>query len=114
MEEQLISFKTAKLAKEKGFDIATIHRYDEFGQIVEGMVFSNREIYAPTQSLLQKWLREKHKIHIWTIMTGAEIFTTHLLHDYWTHVHREKGRIKEFDTHEMALEKGLQIALKLI
>jgi hypothetical protein len=43
MEDQIISFETAELAKEK---------YLETG------------VYPPSQSLLQKWLREKHGIRI--------------------------------------------------
>lgn len=64
MEEQLITFETAKLAKEKGFDVETNHRYLK-GEIVKND-FTNKtfgyplnEIHeAPTQSLLQKWLRK--------------------------------------------------------
>jgi Mg2+/Co2+ transporter CorB len=48
MTDQLISFETAKLAKEKGFNIKH-YWYNDI---------------RPTQSLLQKWLREKHGIHI--------------------------------------------------
>ena len=68
MEEQLISFETAKLAKEKGFTYA-YEFYDKEGNIVDfgivgGWTDCHDENYAaPTQSLLQKWLREKHDIH---------------------------------------------------
>ena len=66
MKEQLISFSTAKLAKEKGFD-----NYDVANYYREGINYALnnsgtstiKEVGnypAPTQSLLQKWLREKH------------------------------------------------------
>lgn len=82
MQEYLISFETAKLAKEKGFNIEvkTYFDFKKFGiKPVEffGKLNANdltkwdddlrqntsaNYISAPTQSLLQKWLREKHKI----------------------------------------------------
>lgn len=92
MKEQIISVETARLLKEKGFDEKCYSTYDKFGHVdwlsVEkqsGFGFSSdeykewlfefdysdmkkedREFYilAPTQSLAQKWLREKHKLHL--------------------------------------------------
>ena len=69
MKDELVSFKVAKLAKEKGFNYA-YEFYDKDGKLEEfGMVSgwcnSTDENYpAPTQSLLQKWLRDKFKIYI--------------------------------------------------
>jgi len=50
MEERLISFETAVLASNKGYH-----------PILLGYNFRDK---LPTQSLLQKWLREIHKIDI--------------------------------------------------
>ena len=75
MKEQLISFKTAKLAKEKGFDVSVDRYYDFIGDTCSNMGMINfnvskSELYsAPTQSLLQKWLRENHTIHCVSIPT---------------------------------------------
>ena len=77
MEEQLITFETAKLAKEKGFksDNPTteyvpaflIHEFEGFhylGEIQEED-YNREDFYlAPTQSLLQKWFRDIHNINI--------------------------------------------------
>ena len=69
MKDELVSFKVAKLAKEKGFNYA-YEFYDKDGELEEfGMVggwssSTNENYPSPTQSLLQKWLREKHNIHI--------------------------------------------------
>ena len=63
MKEELISFETAKLAKEVGFDCVTNKYYTpNSGKLVYGIgpVVVNIRIKAPTQSLLQHWLREKH------------------------------------------------------
>ena len=52
MEDTLISFETAKLAKEKGFD---------FIYIIDNELTNHSLI---TQSLLAKWLREVHNCFI--------------------------------------------------
>lgn len=71
MEDQLISFETAKLAKEKGFEEKTKTWYNFSGLSVSGeqsQYPSNDKRFPsysrPTQSLLQRWLREKHRIDI--------------------------------------------------
>jgi len=72
MGEQLINLETAKLAKEKGFNIKTKHWYDQTDCLnpVRGargsMVYENVG-YAPTQSLLAKWLRDVHGIDVFVI-----------------------------------------------
>ena len=72
MQETLVTFETAKLAKEKNFNIPCDARWwMEFGswrESKQGAVkCKNSEEYSisrPTQSLLQKWLREVHNIHL--------------------------------------------------
>lgn len=64
MKEDLISFDTAKLAKEAGFpqDILGMSWYNKDGKISN--LSLGTDIKAPTQSLLQKWLREIYNIYI--------------------------------------------------
>ena len=92
MKEQLISFETAKLAKEKGFNEETFgHHYIDnnddhlfphaitgfnealkWNSILEDSFFKalyrgleiKEIISVPTQSFLQQWLREKHNIYV--------------------------------------------------
>ena len=124
MEEQLISFETAVLAKEKGFKIPTPVMYkgnersyghnNEWGideKRLDGeFPYRNQQWYSiPTQSGLQKWLREKHNIHLiaykninidgydWCFITTDGI-----------------TNINSYKTYEEAYEIGLQEALKLI
>lgn len=119
MKEQLISFKTAKLAKEKGFEefcayyynIKTktlkIHMYDDNPNVISLQTSKNAAliISAPTQSLLQKWLRVKHNIHSDSFFNGNNFTYAINCHKDW-----KSG----FKTYEQALGKGLQAALKLI
>jgi len=131
MEEQIISFPTAKLAKEKQFDLNTFNGYDSNSVIQEYFTYQSYalgepeinlatfkqkwEYQAPTQGLLQRWLREKHNINIvitsdfkdfgWALkdMTYEEIYKDHS--DFWRY---------GYDSYEQALEAALFEALYLI
>ena len=121
MEEQLISFDTAKLAKEKRFlkewtDLA----YKKDDQKLYGDTGIYTDYPAPTQSLLAKWLREIHKIFINIIYDGNdEVFRVQIVkqNNYNTRkvlFIKKEDYIIEFFTYEEAMEKGLQEALKLL
>ena len=133
MEEQLVSFETAKLAKEKGFDINVnyfISQYSKDGGIVfsESVESDNYNssnwntdvrislLSRTTQSLLAKWLREVHNFHI-SINVGLP-HKAHIM--YYSNVikfgkeHKSKYRSVFYKTYEEALEIGLQEALKLV
>ena len=71
--EDYVSFETAKLLKEKGFDEATTGFYPIVGKAKESFhkgalyrwnYFSDRGIAAPTLQMAMKWLREVHNIDI--------------------------------------------------
>lgn len=134
MKEQKVSFETAKLAKEKGFDEPTYAWYAELNytlpkrELVESGkngisqwfrnsdVNGDRFISSPTQSLLQKYLREKYGI---IVTSDPVIGLSYLKYSYniykkdniW---HVIKFTAKQWDTYEEALEEGLQEGLKLI
>ena len=125
MKESLITFDTAKLAKEKGFDVECETYWANYytgeprnklkllkRSLCESTI-SFMEWQAPTQSLLQKWLREKHDLHILIGlgMTGLPKYDVSLFNSKKIH-----NFIREDNdyTYEQALEKGLQEALKLI
>jgi hypothetical protein len=108
MQEQLISFETAKLANKKGFFEFTEKRYNKKGTFDYSKSWS---ISASTQSLLQKWLREEHNIHVTLTLTSYS-------NEYMYEICRkEKSPIKQKElnfTYEEALEKGLLEGLKLV
>jgi len=116
MKEQLISFETAKLAKDKGYHIFVNYCYDINNHINS---YSGKETYplylAPSQSLLQKWLREDHKIDI-TIhrsfsMTNSYHYCIIVDCDYET---EDQQSCTPGRSYEEVLEQGLLEALKLI
>ena len=126
MEDTRVTFETAKLAKEKGFFQETnrleIPYYNYKGEFkgdvsdwrirkyIRGENTSDIEfVSAPTQSLLAKWLREEHNIHLIAYkninIDGYD----------WCYITTDGiTNINSYKTYEEAYEIGLQEALKLI
>lgn len=118
MVDKLISLETAKLAKEKGFDELCAHTYAD-----DNFVTNYKWLSAPTQSLLQKWLREKYYIHIYVVPYGdtvswilANIGYTNRKTDEYRLISLIKDKYDKikFKSYEEAVEIALQEALKLI
>lgn len=139
LEEQLISFETGKLAKEKGFNIPCKYFYKEkyintieYEVVHDGHLeanwnenfkYSPAECSAPTQSLLQKWLRELHGVDIHITRNKpsyreyrVEIYKVDNTPNYiYFQINEENSKFcKWFDDYEEALEASLLEALKLI
>ena len=129
MKEQLITFETANLAKKKRFDWECRDFINETqdGNLVEDSLLENYNnmphlISFPTQSLLQKWLREVHHIVIDNTCYFSLTKFTLKLHTFENgefigtvidSVRDVKNRVT-YKSYEEALEEGLQEALKLI
>ena len=86
MKEQLVTFEVAKLAKEKGFDwIESDNKwYDNVGHPEVSSQGYHQEINSyrtsiPTQSLLQKWLREEHKISVTVFSSSQESWSVKVM-----------------------------------
>ena len=124
IHDEICTYEVAKLAKEKGFRERCIeHYYDDTKDLYRS---SNPQCYnwggntsdAPTQSLLQRWLRVEKNIHIeiiaiasgyyWCInkTNGTSITDSDVL-DRFTN--ENSGR---FDTYELALEDALKYTLE--
>jgi len=119
MQEQLISFETARLAKEKGFDLIPYLTIDNENPKNLNSNYNPRE-YQPwyfqiTQSLLQKHLREVNKI---IVQVECNYYDDELGWNTYsvTIFHRTHNKTTEcfYRTYEEALEVGLVEALKLI
>ena len=136
MEERLILHETAVVAKEKGFDWDCYNEYHSKGysyregkpgystvtikkgqleRAGEGQVFRNLNdnFSAPTQSLLQKWLREEHNIDVAILPWKDHCVDVNDKHTYRPMIYKVKT-FGEYATYEDALEVGLLEALKLI
>ena len=117
MEEQLVSFETAKILmnlnahKDKDLRSATKKSY-----IIHRPTGELLQFIAPPQAILQKWLREKYNIHIMIDRLDRQLATktigyTYILFDY---IGADEPNETIFKTYEEALEQALQEALNLI
>ena len=139
MQDQLISFQLAKLAKEKGLDLNLSNFYcsnykglctesEEF-LLVESLPnviydcnneFDEGERYSsPTQSLLQKWVREKYNLIVLSVPfydnTSGECVLKGYVYSIFNSSSFEPDiSDSDFKTYEDALEAGLIDALNLI
>lgn len=134
MKEQRITFETAKLAKEKGFKEYTFYRYvlgynsikedkelkpwfkEDSMYLLRGVDNSQPHLcVAPTQSLLQKWLREKFHIYCRVATNSLTChFPMNEIADVDGTQMKGPSPLVIYKTYEEALEIGLQEALKLI
>ena len=119
IHKEICTYEVCKLAKEKGFDVQTFDWYDYTGNYHKGFIPHElhecpryKEYYAPTQSLLQRWLREEKKWNIVVRMYEDKGY-------YWF-IQNSKGQLQEsyftyademFPTYELALEDALKYAL---
>ena len=126
IEESYVSFETAKMLKDVGFDVPCISQYMQNGFRWNGgslkKVNSNEyeSVFScPTQALAAKWLREVHGIvvdvtFIPPLFDGVnwQYFIGNMDDMVW------KGDFEPSDqkyaSYEAALETGLQEAIKLI
>jgi len=139
MKDEIISYETANLAKEKGFNIPTRNfyadeswnddklyacnevGYPDFTNDMESDHGFGDIILTPTQSQLQRWLREVHDLDVspyphytnkWRFTIQEFNFRHHRGH-FGVCVTKDWSGINP-TTYEQALELGLQDALKLI
>lgn len=136
MEETKIQFDTAKLAKEKGFDLKVNSWYTLFHkQLIEtnnkldfnSFIVTKETTYhsssysAPTQSLLQKWLRKTYEIEVevtrdidWANEIHSETYNVSVCDIRLNFQSKENYYQGNIQSYEEALEIGLQEALNKI
>ena len=123
MQDTLIGYETAFLAKQRGFDEICYtnvwknecYTHSEFA--ASNSDYTTIRCSAPTQSLLQKWLREKYNIFV-TVDINAycnNIYSASVL----SLSSKNQGELlldgfTMYKIYEEALEQGLREALKLI
>jgi hypothetical protein len=134
MKERLVSFDVALIASEKEFNHVKANCYGdnmaydtgfEKGKLIQSGNALNY-ILAPTQSLLQKWLRDEFDIFVSVkrIPTGSDEWDFSYAIEYLPRDKRDvKRRCLEFmnsytsqrwNNWEDALEEGLKEGLKFI
>ena len=119
--EQYVTYETAKMLKEAGFDVPVYDFWNYIGEHVEGRSDraadynrENHQTSRPTQSLAARWLREYCGIHV-SIEPYANMWHWILWKINGTFISNSSKVVKkEFESYEEAMEAGLQEALKLI
>lgn len=139
IHEEICTYEVCKLAKEKGFNCKVYNYYQatkHYCETLRGIELhsvlwkletddcysrynksSEDVVSAPTQSLLQRWLREEKNIHIEIIATASGYYwcvnktngTSITDSDVLNRGTNEGGC---FDTFELALEDALKYALE--
>ena len=119
IEEEYVSFETAKLAKGKGFEEPCKYFYAEVldkaikWECVGDIISTKKnEFLCPTQSLLARWLREKHNIHV---CVGFCVIWRYVIIPITDKITADWSTSKkDYSTYDDAMEEGLKEALKLI
>lgn len=129
MSNKLIKFKTAVLAKEKGYDVPVNNYYDEISGLDNGdgdceFICLNHNKYeklhsAPTLWELHEWLRDKHSIRVFPTQKvsgdyGFEIYVPNEENPIGMPFKRISPFTWHYDTYDAALDAGLREGLKQI
>ena len=143
MEDEIVSFETAMLLKEKGFNEPCTYYYEDdelyklgyyhgdgtgFARnnspINDRLLCEEMQCTAPTQSLAQKWLREHLECHMFVIPSlqeGNIIYYVHIIKYsnkiYYGHnliLKDSNASTMTFTSYEDAIEAGLKYCLKSI
>ena len=124
IEEQFVSFDTARMLKEAGFDVPCTSQYTE-GKCIWNVGYPynfNQDEFGysrPTQALAARWLREVHRI-----VVDVAYIPPHVGRDVWQYfvggmddmvwAGDYESSDRKYETYEEAMEVGLQEAIKLI
>lgn len=123
MTEELVTLETAKMLRKKGFNEYCKNVIDINNIPRETLYRINDDLpkqcfSQPTQSIVQKWLREVKNLHIeiYRNACGYGYIIVKANNGTWMEDDDAKGPNVggNWDTYEEALEEGLQEALKLI
>lgn len=125
IQEEYVSFETAKMLEELGFDEPCDWAYYKDGKIAAinaiNSTLSRGYISRPTQSLAARWLREVHKLHIFCMQSNHPYSEPSADEWEWCYIVVKINQPNvylackiEFATYEQAMEAGLQKALEII
>lgn len=123
IHEEICTYEVCKLAKEKGFDVPTFGYYR-----IDTEDWYRTDVYcdwndstirysAPTQSLLQRWLREEKGVIVEVFVDDdSNMPLTYNIHQYkdwnWECVCHHHGNYYAVNDWELCLEDALKYALE--
>ena len=120
IEESYVSFNTAKMLKEAGFDVPCTSQYTEGKSIWNVGYPDNFNQYEfgysrPTQALAERWLREVYNVAIYSLYDDDMEQWFYVVDAFTKNpVINGSQSGSEYDDYESAFEDGLREAIKLI
>ena len=115
--EDYVSFETAKLLKEKGFNESTDKQFN-LDKIVGDYNITDRSrnperyLDAPTLQMAMKWLREVHMLHVDVDPSEGDWNPTVITLEDWTCAEKFGDNIPIQDTYEEACEAAIKYCLE--
>lgn len=126
IHDEIVTFEVAKLAKEKGFPLQKVIKQDGrafFYELPQSHPdWANCDAwYLPTQSLLQRWLREEKGIQIY-IDSDLDFYDETFVYEWQIankenfdnggfEIHRYNSE-EFYSTYELALEDAMKYTLE--
>ena len=110
--EDYVSFETAKLLKEKGFDEPCYKSYNYEGCLCNGFTYGP---HAPTLQMAMKWLREEKGIQIEISIVGTDTWESPMKWVYGFRCQTKDiidRRHVDFSTYEQACEAAIKYCLE--
>lgn len=125
IEEQFVSFETAKMLKEAGFDeVCSWAYYRAYKCLIHerNNKLCSGYYSCPTQALAARWLREVHNLHVYAIQTNLPYTEPQTTKWEWGYVIDKiddpNSNVTNcgmyFDSYEAAFEGGIVKCLELI
>lgn len=121
IHKEICTYEVAKLAKEKGFPLQKVIKQDGrafFYELPQSHPdWANCDAwYLPTQSLLQRWLREEKALHIQITLWEKGWYCDIWAFEYYEEEKKYSAKMlhqsSDFATYELSLEDGLKYALE--
>ena len=128
IKEDFVSFETAKLLKEKGFDeyCSGYYKFDKSLGILSNAIINNSaldddgiDISAPTLQMAMKWLREEKNYHIMIDCHGTKNWLPTIQHTVGSDDYKIEGKVQKisgngFDSYEEAVVAALKYCLTIL
>lgn len=106
--ERYVSFETAKMLKDAGFDEPCGAHYE----FCEGEL--RYKYAAPSQALAAKWLRKEHNLHVYSTLETSVQKWFYVIVDFSDTDYKDIVSESKYSSYEEALEEGLQTAIAII
>ena len=120
IHEEICTYEVCKLAKEKGFpqdvfgtcEMKSACYLDDGRFCKDGCIYPIEDAYtAPTQSLLQRWLREEKGIDIAIVPLISKVYS-YIVYNILDRNNRVVETNAGYKSYELALEDALKYALE--